>query len=113
MKIIDVLDRDKDLNITFAEWHTYFRFAPTTELEASLKSWRRTIQLDTINEQQIPNAYTDKERENGFYSRHFIAGALSGMVSRTFTAPLDRLKIYMQAKGKGNLRKTAAFVLFL
>ncbi|CAF3661701.1 unnamed protein product [Rotaria sp. Silwood1] len=106
MKIIEVLDRDKDFRITFSEWQTYFRFAPSTELEASLRSWRRGVQLDTINEQQIPNSYTENERENGFYARHFIAGALSGMVSRTVTAPLDRLKIYMQAMGKRKLLNT-------
>jgi solute carrier family 25 phosphate transporter 23/24/25/41 len=109
MKIIEVLDRDKDFNITFSEWQTYFRFAPSTELEASLRSWRRGVQLDTINEQQMPNSYTEKERENGFYARHFIAGALSGMVSRTVTAPLDRLKIYMQAMGKKKLLNTATY----
>ena len=107
MKIIEVLDRDKDFNITFSEWQTYFRFAPSTELEASLRSWRRGVQLDTINEQQMPNSYTEKERESGFYARHFIAGAFSGMVSRTVTAPLDRLKIYMQAMGKRKLLNTA------
>ncbi|CAF1020248.1 unnamed protein product [Rotaria sordida] len=107
MKIIEVLDRDKDFHITFSEWQTYFRFAPSTELEASLRSWRRGVQLDTINEQQMPNSYTEKERENGFYARHFIAGALSGMISRTVTAPLDRLKIYMQAMGKRKLLNTA------
>ena len=111
MKIIEVLDRDKDFQITFSEWQTYFRFAPSTELEASLRSWRRGVQLETINEQQLPNAYTEKERESGFYSRHFIAGALSGMVSRTVTAPLDRLKIYMQAMGKKKLLNTASSVL--
>ena len=110
MKIIEVLDRDQDFNITFSEWQTYFRFAPSTELEASLRSWRRGVQLDTINEQQMPNSYTEKEHENGFYSRHFIAGALSGMVSRTVTAPLDRLKIYMQALGKRKLLNTATYV---
>ncbi|CAF1458414.1 unnamed protein product, partial [Adineta steineri] len=60
-------------NIKFSEWQTYFRFAPLTELAASLRSWRRGVQLDTINEQQMPNSYTEKERENGFYARHFIA----------------------------------------
>ncbi|CAF1513296.1 unnamed protein product, partial [Adineta steineri] len=55
-------------NITFSEWQTYFRFAPLTELEASLRSWRHGVQLDTINEQQMPNSYTEKERENGFYA---------------------------------------------
>ena len=99
----------KIFNITFSEWQTYFRFAPSTELEASLRSWRRGVQIDTINEQQMPNSYTEKERENGFYSRHFIAGALSGMVSRTVTAPLDRLKIYMQAMGKKKLLNTARY----
>lgn len=107
MKILEVLDQDNDLQITFSEWQRYFRFAPSTELEASLRQWRRGVQLDTINEQRMPTSYTEKERESGFYARHFIAGALSGMVSRTVTAPLDRLKIYMQAMGKRKLLNTA------
>jgi hypothetical protein len=103
--------RFNENNITKSEWQTYFRFAPSTELEASLRSWRRGVQLDMINEQQMPNSYTEKERKNGFYSRHFIAGALSGMVSRPVTVPLDRLKIYMQAMGKKKLLNTATYDL--
>ncbi|CAF0737379.1 unnamed protein product [Didymodactylos carnosus] len=108
MKIIEVIDRDKSLTIGLDEWMQYFRFAPSTELEASLRSWRRGVQLDTINEQTMPNSYTEKEHENGFWARHFIAGAISGMVSRTASAPLDRLKIYMQATGKAKVFSTAS-----
>lgn len=31
--------------------------------------------------------------------RHLVAGALAGAVSRTCTAPLDRLKVFLQVRG--------------
>ena len=45
-----------------------------------------------------PPEFTEKERKTGMWWRHLVAGGLAGAVSRTCTAPLDRVKIMLQVR---------------
>lgn len=44
----------------------------------------------------VPDEFTAEEKQTGMLWRHLVAGAGAGAVSRTCTAPLDRLKVLMQ-----------------
>lgn len=44
----------------------------------------------------VPDEFTVEEKKTGMWWRHLVAGAGAGAVSRTCTAPLDRLKVLMQ-----------------
>lgn len=46
----------------------------------------------------VPDEFSEKEKKTGMWWKQLIAGAMAGAVSRTGTAPLDRLKVFMQAK---------------
>lgn len=44
----------------------------------------------------MPDEFAAQEKQAGMLWRHLVAGAGAGAVSRTSTAPLDRLKVLMQ-----------------
>lgn len=46
----------------------------------------------------VPDDFTIEEKQTGMWWRHLVAGGGAGAVSRTCTAPLDRLKVMMQVR---------------
>lgn len=52
--------------------------------------------LDIGEDINVPDDFTQTELSTGMWWRHLVAGGVAGAVSRTCTAPLDRLKVYLQ-----------------
>lgn len=52
--------------------------------------------IDVGDNLMIPDEFTLEEKQTGMWWRHLVAGGGAGAVSRTCTAPLDRLKVMMQ-----------------
>ena len=44
----------------------------------------------------VPDDFTEQELQTGMWWRHLVAGGAAGILSRTCTAPLDRLKVMLQ-----------------
>ena len=44
----------------------------------------------------MPVDFSETEMKTGMWWRHMLAGGVAGAVSRTSTAPLDRLKVFLQ-----------------
>jgi len=44
------------------------------------------------------NDFTEEELKTGMWWRHLLAGGAAGAVSRSCTAPLDRLKVLLQVR---------------
>lgn len=54
--------------------------------------------LDIGDSLAIPDEFTEEEKSSGGWWKHLVAGATAGAVSRTGTAPLDRMKVFMQVR---------------
>lgn len=54
--------------------------------------------LDIGEHLTVPDEFSEKEKKSGFVWRQLMAGAVAGSVSRTGTAPLDRLKVFLQVR---------------
>lgn len=52
--------------------------------------------LDIGDSLTIPDEFTEEEKTTGIWWKQLAAGAMAGAVSRTGTAPLDRMKVFMQ-----------------
>jgi solute carrier family 25 phosphate transporter 23/24/25/41 len=54
--------------------------------------------LDIGEDMNVPDDFTQSEMQTGMWWRHLAAGGIAGAVSRTCTAPLDRLKVFLQVQ---------------
>lgn len=54
--------------------------------------------LDIGEDMNVPDDFTQTEMQTGMWWRHLAAGGVAGAVSRTCTAPLDRLKVFLQVQ---------------
>uniref|UniRef100_U5ER29 Putative mitochondrial solute carrier protein n=1 Tax=Corethrella appendiculata TaxID=1370023 RepID=U5ER29_9DIPT len=69
-------------------------------LEDILFAFRELVAkyLDIGEDLNVPDDFTQNEMQTGMWWRHLAAGGVAGAVSRTCTAPLDRLKVFLQVQ---------------
>ncbi|KIW40178.1 hypothetical protein, variant [Exophiala oligosperma] len=91
-QFFDEVDVNHDGEISFEEWRDFLLFLPAgqSNLRGVLSYYSAT---GNVNQE---GDVTINDTLQGF--GYFIAGGLAGMVSRTATAPLDRLKVYLIAQ---------------
>ncbi|CAG8754803.1 9570_t:CDS:2, partial [Racocetra persica] len=88
---IDTMDKDGNGVIDFSEWRDFLLFLPRKTTMSEIYEYYQVVtQVNIDGEVTIPP--TDP--------KYFLAGAIAGAVSRTVTAPLDRLKVYLQTQTK-------------
>ncbi|MCL4123890.1 UNVERIFIED_CONTAM: hypothetical protein GTU68_043961 [Idotea baltica] len=93
------MDKDGTLKISFNEWRDYLMFHPTANLRDIIWYWRHATNLDVGEDLSVPDDFSVEELRSGKWWRHLVAGGFAGMVSRTCTAPLDRIKVFLQVHG--------------
>ncbi|TMS23654.1 Far upstream element-binding protein 2 [Larimichthys crocea] len=92
------MDKDGTMTIDWDEWRDYFLFNPLSNMEEVARYWKRSIILDIGEQLTVPDEFSEEEKKSGYVWRQLMAGAMAGSVSRTGTAPLDRLKVFRQIK---------------
>ncbi|KAL1004900.1 hypothetical protein UPYG_G00051980 [Umbra pygmaea] len=98
-KIMESMDRDGNMTIDWDEWRDHFLFNPIHNLEDISRYWKHSNMLDIGENLTCPDEFSEQERKSGFAWRQLMAGAIAGSVSRTGTAPLDRIKVFLQVHG--------------
>ncbi|KAG8556025.1 hypothetical protein GDO81_017904 [Engystomops pustulosus] len=102
-KILKSMDADGTLTVDWNEWRDHFLFNPADNIEEIIRYWKHSTVLDIGDSLTIPDEFTEEEKKTGQWWKQLLAGGMAGAVSRTGTAPLDRLKVMMQVHGsKGN-----------
>ncbi len=99
-RMVQSVDLDKSGRISFPEFHRMCLLSGGKELsaEAILKSWSSSAGFDHLGDSPAPRVGRDSV--SPAFWRILVAGAVAGAVSRTLTAPMDRIKVLLQAGGK-------------
>lgn len=110
-KLLKRMDKDGTLKIDWSEWRDFLILSPSTDLHDILHYWRHSTIIDIGENTIVPDDFTEKEMQTGMWWRHLVSGGAAGAVSRTATAPLDRLKILLQVHGssKNNMTIMSGF----
>ncbi|KAJ8409482.1 hypothetical protein AAFF_G00228830 [Aldrovandia affinis] len=95
-KILQSIDVDGTMTVDWNEWREHFLFNPATNIQEIIRYWKHSSVLDIGDSLAIPDEFTEEEKITDFWWKQLMAGALAGAVSRTGTAPLDRMKVFMQ-----------------
>ncbi|XP_051905650.1 calcium-binding mitochondrial carrier protein SCaMC-3-like isoform X1 [Hippocampus zosterae] len=97
-RILQSMDRDGTMTIDWKEWRDHFMFNPFHNMEEIVHYWKHSHMFDIGEHLTVPDEFSEKDR-SGLVWRQLVAGAMAGAVSRTGTAPLDRLKVFLQVHG--------------
>ncbi|KAG7485134.1 calcium-binding mitochondrial carrier SCaMC-1-like isoform X1 [Solea senegalensis] len=114
-RILLSMDKDGSMTIDWNEWRDYFLFNPLTNMEDVARYWKRSMMLDIGEQLTVPDEFSEEEKKSGYVWRQLMAGAMAGSVSRTGTAPLERVKVFRQVHGsfvvKGNVLSSFQFMV--
>ncbi|XP_063111326.1 mitochondrial adenyl nucleotide antiporter SLC25A24-like isoform X2 [Cavia porcellus] len=94
--ILRSMDSDGTLTIDWDEWRDYFLLHPASNIKEIIRFWKRSTIIDIGESIAIPDEFTEREKQSGDWWKRLVAAGISSGVTRTCTAPLDRLKIIMQ-----------------
>ncbi|KAG5281530.1 hypothetical protein AALO_G00073290 [Alosa alosa] len=104
-KVLTSMDKNGTMTIDSKDWKNYPTLQPVENLPEIILYWKHSTIFDVGENLMVPDEFTEEEKLTGMWWRHLVAGGGAGAVSRTFTAPLDRLKVIMQVHGSrsGNM----------
>ncbi|CAI5469869.1 unnamed protein product [Closterium sp. Yama58-4] len=95
---MEKMDRNHDGVLSFNEWRDFLLLFPyrATSIATAYQYWERVQQVDIGEQPVIPSGLSTSlstaPDASALAWRYFLAGGVAGAVSRTATAPLDRLK---------------------
>ncbi|XP_075434617.1 mitochondrial adenyl nucleotide antiporter SLC25A25 isoform X1 [Ascaphus truei] len=94
--VLKSMDKNGTMTIDWNEWRDYHLLHPAENIPEIILYWKHSTIFDVGENLTVPDEFTVEEKQTGMWWRHLVAGGGAGAVSRTCTAPLDRLKVLMQ-----------------
>ncbi|MED6276643.1 hypothetical protein CHARACLAT_005107 [Characodon lateralis] len=97
--VLKSMDKNGIITIGSKDWSKYPMVEKTENIPEIILYWKHSTIFDVGENLMIPDEFTMEEKQTGMWWRHLVAGGGAGAISRTCTAPLDRLKVMMQVHG--------------
>ncbi|XP_067428639.1 calcium-binding mitochondrial carrier protein SCaMC-2-A [Thunnus thynnus] len=98
-KALQSMDKNGMITISSKEWSNYPMEEKAESIPEIILYWKHSTIFDVGDNLLVPDEFTHEEKMTGMWWRHLVAGGGAGAVSRTCTAPLDRVKVMMQVYG--------------
>ncbi|XP_052460958.1 calcium-binding mitochondrial carrier protein SCaMC-2-A [Carassius gibelio] len=98
-RVLQSMDKNGTMTVDWNEWKKSPTSQPAESIPEIILYWKHSTIFDVGENMTVPDEFTSEEHVTGMWWRHLVAGGGAGAVSRTFTAPLDRLKVLMQVHG--------------
>ncbi|MFH4975065.1 hypothetical protein AB6A40_001774 [Gnathostoma spinigerum] len=109
------MDQTGSAAIDLSEFQQFMLFYPSTDPKDIARFWKHHLVIDIGEDSLVPEDFTQQELLSGVWWRHLVAGGAAGCMSRTCTAPLDRIKVFLQVhatrQNRLNLFKTIRLLL--
>lgn len=96
MSIVKKMDQSGSSSVNLNEFQDFMLLYPSTDMREMVDFWRHNLIIDIGEDGQVPEDFTPQELQSGVWWRHLVAGGVAGAMSRTCTAPFDRIKVYLQ-----------------
>ncbi|KAI8137091.1 mitochondrial carrier domain-containing protein [Fennellomyces sp. T-0311] len=91
-EFIQVIDTEGNGYIDFQDWRDFLLLLPReTTITEIYQYYQTSTQL--TQDAEVAFSHTDEAAQNAY--KYLAAGGIAGAVSRTCTAPFDRLKVYL------------------
>ncbi|XP_072296764.1 solute carrier family 25 member 24, like [Eucyclogobius newberryi] len=95
-QIIQMMDKDDSLTVDWSEFLHHVIVNPVENIGELVSSWKHNVVFDVGESRAMSIEFSE---EPGLWSRFVLSAGLSDAVSRTVTAPIDRLKTQLQVHG--------------
>nr|XP_029505088.1 calcium-binding mitochondrial carrier protein SCaMC-1-like isoform X3 [Oncorhynchus nerka] len=99
-RIIQMMDEDSSMTVDWGEFLQHVILNPAENLGELVTSWKHTLVFDVGESRTMPlELPPDLSAGSGEWRSFVLAAGLADAVSRTLTAPIDRLKTQLQVYG--------------
>ncbi|KAL2097819.1 hypothetical protein ACEWY4_007026 [Coilia grayii] len=98
-KIIQMMDKDNSMTVDWEEFLHHIILNPAENIKELVSSWKHSLVFDVGESRSMPIELTQQEADVSLCGNFVLAAGLADAVSRTVTAPIDRLKTLLQVKG--------------
>ncbi|XP_056149665.1 solute carrier family 25 member 24, like [Lampris incognitus] len=98
-RIIQMMDKDNSMTVDWEEFLQHVILNPADNIGELVSSWRHSLVFDVGESRMLTLELPEENSGSGTWRRFVLAAGLADAVSRTATAPIDRLKTQLQVHG--------------
>ncbi|XP_031149559.1 solute carrier family 25 member 24, like isoform X2 [Sander lucioperca] len=98
-KIIQMMDKDSSMTVDWGEFLHHVILNPVDNIGELVSSWKQSLVFDVGESRAMPIEFPEEASGFGAWRTFVLAAGLADAVSRTVTAPIDRLKTQLQVHG--------------